>query len=143
MPDVNLLLAFAAGVLGFLSPCIVPLIPGYLSFVSGLSLAELSPADRRQHRVQVVLGTVVFVIGFASVFTALGASATVLGNVVLQNRVWLSRIGAPARPPDRNSQRGISRRYGHGVNVRPDLPIEYVDPPAVSIPAGHLIDPGA
>src|SRR5216117_3952677 len=74
MPDVNLLLAFVAGVLGFLSPCIVPLIPGYLSFVSGLSLAELSPADRRQHRVQVVLGTVVFVIGFASVFTALGAS---------------------------------------------------------------------
>src|SRR5207249_8225778 len=67
MPDVNLLLAFAAGVLGFLSPCIVPLIPGYLSFVSGLSLAEMSPADRRQHRVQVVLGTVVFVIGFASV----------------------------------------------------------------------------
>ena len=96
MPDVNLLLAFAAGVLGFLSPCIVPLIPGYLSFVSGLSLAELSPADRRQHRVQVVLGTVVFVIGFASVFTALGASATVLGNVVLQNRVWLSRIGGAA-----------------------------------------------
>src|SRR5438445_140410 len=96
MPDVNLLLAFAAGVLGFLSPCIVPLIPGYLSFVSGSSLAELSPADGRQHRVQVVLGTVVFVIGFASVFTALGASATVLGNVVLQNRVWLSRIGGGA-----------------------------------------------
>src|SRR5438552_1837660 len=42
MPDVNLLLAFAAGVLGFLSPCIVPLIPGYLSFVSGLSLAATS-----------------------------------------------------------------------------------------------------
>lgn len=93
MPEVNLLLAFAAGVLGFLSPCIVPLIPGYLSFVSGLSLSELSPADRRQHRVQVLLGTAIFVVGFAIVFTALGASATVLGNVVLRNRVWLGRIG--------------------------------------------------
>ena len=72
-----------------------------------------------------------------------------VGRAVCDHRSALDRndrcagMGAPARPPDRNSQRGISRRYGHGVNVRPDLPIEYFDPPAVSIPAGHLIDPGA
>src|SRR2546428_2939503 len=93
MPEVNLLLAFTAGVLGFLSPCIVPLIPGYLSFVSGLSLSELSPTDRRQHRARMVLSTAIFVVGFATIFTALGASATVLGNFVLMNRMWLGRGG--------------------------------------------------
>src|SRR2546425_1856038 len=93
MPEVHVLLAFTAGVLGFLSPCIVPLIPGYLSFVSGLSLSELSPTDRRQHRARVLLSTAIFVVGFATIFTALGASATVLGNFVLMNRMWLGRIG--------------------------------------------------
>jgi len=93
MPEVNLLLAFTAGVLGFLSPCIVPLIPGYLSFVSGVSLSELSPNDRRRHRARVLLSTVMFVVGFATIFTALGASATVLGNFVLMNRMWLGRVG--------------------------------------------------
>ncbi len=93
MPEVNLLVAVAAGVLGFLSPCIVPLIPGYVSFVSGLSLADLSPEDRRRHRVRVLGSTSVFVLGFASVFTALGASATFLGTFVLSNRMWLGRIG--------------------------------------------------
>src|SRR2546427_12844148 len=93
MPEVNLLLAFTAGVLGFLSPCIVPLIPGYLSFVSGVSLSELSPTDRRQHRARVLLSTAIFVVGFAAIFTALGAAATVLGHFVLMNRVWLGRGG--------------------------------------------------
>src|SRR5438093_1352578 len=74
MPDVNLLLAFAAGVLGFLSPCIVPLIPGYLSFVSGLSLAELPPADRRQHRVQPVL---------AAILTLAATSTRAAGGAIL------------------------------------------------------------
>src|SRR2546422_10163890 len=93
MPEVNLVLALTAGVLGFLSPCIVPLIPGYLSFVSGLSLSELSPTDRRQRRARVLLSTAIFVVGFATIFTALGASATVLGNFVLMNRMWLGRVG--------------------------------------------------
>jgi len=93
MPDVNLLLAFAAGVLGFLSPCIVPLIPGYLSFVSGVSLAEMRPVDRRQHRLQVLSSTLAFVLGFAIVFVALGASATYVGGFVLSNRLWLGRLG--------------------------------------------------
>jgi cytochrome c-type biogenesis protein len=96
VPNVNLLVAFAAGALGFLSPCIVPLIPGYLSFVSGLSLADLTPADRRQHRVRVLASASIFVLGFATIFTALGASATYLGSLVLDNRVWLGRIGGAA-----------------------------------------------
>lgn len=91
--EVSLAVAFAAGILGFLSPCIVPLIPGYLSFVSGLSLAEMSRDERRRHLGRVLSATLLFVLGFSMIFTALGASASALGNVVLGNRLWLSRIG--------------------------------------------------
>ena len=96
MVNVNLFIAFGAGVLGFLSPCIVPLIPGYLSFVSGLSLADMPSADRRQHRQRVLGSASFFVLGFATIFTALGASATYLGSIVVDNRLWLGRIGGAA-----------------------------------------------
>ncbi len=87
------MLAFAAGVLGFASPCIVPLIPGYLSFVSGVSLVEMDLVTRRQHLGQVLLATLFFVLGFSVIFTALGASASALGSFVVENRIWLGRIG--------------------------------------------------
>lgn len=93
MSEVNLILAFAAGLLGFLSPCIVPLIPGYLSFISGVSLAEMSPEERRQHLGRVLLATSLFILGFSVIFTAMGASASALGDLVLGNRLLLSRIG--------------------------------------------------
>jgi len=93
MPEVNLIFAFAAGVLGFASPCIVPLIPGYVSFVSGLSLSEMDPDERRRHLGRVWLSTLVFVLGFSAIFTAMGASATVAGNFILSHRQWLSRVG--------------------------------------------------
>lgn len=93
MSDVGLLLAFTAGVLGFVSPCIVPLIPGYLSFVSGLSLTEMDLAARRAKLGQVLLSTVFFVLGFSLIFTALGASASLLGAFIVDNRVALSRVG--------------------------------------------------
>lgn len=93
MNEVNVLLAFAAGVLGFLSPCVVPLIPGYLSFVSGLSLVEMSLEERREHLGRVLLATTLFVLGFATVFTGLGASASALGGVILDHRLLLTRLG--------------------------------------------------
>lgn len=93
MSEVNLILAFAAGLLGFLSPCIVPLIPGYLSFISGVSLAEMSLEERRQHLGRVLSATVLFILGFSVIFTAMGASASALGDLVLGNRLLLSRIG--------------------------------------------------
>ncbi len=90
---LNLAIAFAAGLLGFFSPCVVPLIPGYLSFVSGVSISELDAVELRRHTGRVVGATLVFVLGFAAVFTALGASASLAGAFVLTNREWLSRIG--------------------------------------------------
>jgi cytochrome c-type biogenesis protein len=93
MADVNIVLAFAAGVLGFLSPCVVPLIPGYLSFVSGLQLGEMSLEERRRHIGRVLVATVLFVLGFSTIFTALGASASALGALILDNRLLLTRLG--------------------------------------------------
>lgn len=93
MHDVSFLLAFGAGLLGFLSPCIVPLIPGYLSFVSGVSLVEMRPEERRQHLGRVLAATSLFIMGFSVIFTAMGASASALGDLVLGNRLVLSRIG--------------------------------------------------
>ena len=93
MTHLNLVVAFFAGVLGFFSPCVVPLIPGYISFVSGISLAEMELMERRQHVGRVLLATLAFVLGFSVIFTALGASASVAGAFVLTNRLLLSRIG--------------------------------------------------
>lgn len=93
MTNVNLAIAFAAGILGFLSPCVVPLIPGYISFVSGLSLTDMDVAERRRYVGRVLAATGLFVVGFAVIFTSLGASASLLGSFVLQNRRLLSRIG--------------------------------------------------
>ena len=93
MGHINLVVAFAAGVLGFFSPCVVPLIPGYISFVSGVSLWEMQLAERRQHLRRVLLATVAFILGFSVIFTALGASASYVGAFVLGNRVLLSRVG--------------------------------------------------
>ncbi len=93
MGEVGLVLAFSAGVLGFASPCVVPLMPGYLSFVSGLRLAEMSAEERRRHLGRIMAGAGFFVLGFAAVFTAMGASASVLGALVLENRVLLTRLG--------------------------------------------------
>jgi cytochrome c-type biogenesis protein len=91
--QINLAVAFGAGVLGFFSPCVVPLIPGYLSFVSGVSLWDMQVAERRRHLGRVLLTTIVFVLGFSAVFTALGASASYIGAFVIGNRLLLTRIG--------------------------------------------------
>ncbi len=91
MPALSLPVAFDAGVLGFFSPCILPLIPGYLSFVAGVSLAELEGSGGA--RLRVLGATAVFVLGFSTIFTALGASASLAGGFVLSNRELLSRAG--------------------------------------------------
>jgi len=90
---LSLLIAFFAGVLGFFSPCVVPLIPGYLSFVSGVSLLEVEAAERRRHVWRVIGATLLFVLGFAIVFTGLGASASLAGAFILGNRELLGRLG--------------------------------------------------
>jgi cytochrome c-type biogenesis protein len=81
------LLAFGAGVLSFTSPCVLPLLPGYLSYMSGVSPDELS-----ERRVRLLTASLLFVGGFALVFTAVGASASLLGSLVAENRLLLLRV---------------------------------------------------
>lgn len=90
MTDVNVFIAFAAGVFSFLSPCVLPLIPSYLSFVSGVSLDEMRS---EQGRSRVVLNSLAFIIGFSLVFISLGASASFLGGLFLSYRNAIRIVG--------------------------------------------------
>ena len=90
--SLNLFTAVLAGLVSFLSPCVLPLIPGYISFISGLSLQELrTPEAASQATRRAFLSSVWFVLGFSAVFIALGASATALGSLLLP-RLGVLRI---------------------------------------------------
>ncbi|MHB2026277.1 MAG: cytochrome c biogenesis CcdA family protein [Elusimicrobiota bacterium] len=93
MSHIGLGAAFAAGVASFLSPCVLPLIPGYLSMISGLSLDDLSKnSDHGRIALRSGLCAVFFVLGFSLVFTALGASASSLGRFLAGALPALDRI---------------------------------------------------
>jgi cytochrome c-type biogenesis protein len=85
---LGLFVAFAAGLLSFLSPCVLPLVPSYIGFLTGMSLPEVS-TRRRTALVHALL----FVLGFSLVFVLLGASATALGRALNYYQHWLQRIG--------------------------------------------------
>jgi cytochrome c-type biogenesis protein len=89
MADPAIPLVFAAGLVSFLSPCVLPLVPGYLSYMSGLG--AVGPAELHPRRAALV--AVAFVLGFSAVFVALGVSATALGALLRDFRVELTRIG--------------------------------------------------
>jgi cytochrome c-type biogenesis protein len=96
--NVTLLTALLAGVLSFVSPCVLPIVPGYISFVSGASLQELKNefeldgARKRELFWRVAGNSIFFVLGFSVVFVALGASATYVGQWFAANRVILARV---------------------------------------------------
>lgn len=86
--SVGVGLAFTAGLLSFLSPCVLPLVPSYVTFVTGLSLEDVQ-RSRRTALVHALL----FVLGFTLIFLAFGATATLLGRLLLAYRVWITRVG--------------------------------------------------
>ncbi|MGH6913921.1 MAG: cytochrome c biogenesis CcdA family protein [Geminicoccales bacterium] len=87
---IGLVTAFAAGVISFLSPCVLPLVPGYVSFVAGRSLEDLR--DGEASRIQALSLSATFVLGFTVVFVAFGASATALGQLLLSWRYELGMV---------------------------------------------------
>lgn len=89
--DVGIFIAFLAGLLSFLSPCVLPLIPSYVSFLTGMSLDELS--DGGAGKRTALVHSLLFVFGFSLVFVILGAGATQLGRMLNVYQVWLARIG--------------------------------------------------
>ena len=76
---INLLIAFGAGLISFLSPCVLPLIPGYISYISGESLGDIIEKQRK-----IVLKTILFISGFSLVFISFGATASLIGNLLLE-----------------------------------------------------------
>ncbi len=90
--DVGLLASFGAGLLSFLSPCILPLVPAYLGFLAGTSLKDLSGAGEPGRSSRMFWRALAFVIGFSCVFVALGASASAAGRLVSEHLTLLSRI---------------------------------------------------
>jgi cytochrome c-type biogenesis protein len=91
--------AVVAGILSFLSPCVLPLVPPYLVYMSGVSLEDLTDDNAPkagQHRGRVMLSSLVFVLGFTTVFVLLGATASALGQVLRVNLPLLSQIAGVA-----------------------------------------------
>ena len=87
-PSLGVVLAFTGGLLSFLSPCVLPLVPSYLGFVTGLTFDELT--NRRRIA---MLHAALFVLGFTLIFMLFGASATALGRVLKYYEVWFQRVG--------------------------------------------------
>ncbi len=86
MESVGIFTAFLFGLLSFVSPCVLPIIPGYLSFISGLSLDQMQNNENKKEILKkVFLNSLFFVFGFTTVFVALGASATFVGTFLLDN----------------------------------------------------------
>lgn len=92
--DVTYLGALLAGLLSFLSPCVLPLVPPYLCFLGGTTLDEIATEGAAERSVapRIVLASVLFVLGFTTVFVALGATASVAGNLVTEYAGVLSKI---------------------------------------------------
>ena len=88
--DVTLFAAFGAGVISFLSPCVLPIIPAYLSLVTGLEVADLEEGSRA-HLGRIVTNTLLFVAGFGTVFVLLGMGATTVGSAISDNQGVLIR----------------------------------------------------
>jgi cytochrome c-type biogenesis protein len=83
-----------AGLISFMSPCVLPLLPAYLSFMTGMTTAELSEGDRST--AQVMVPALLFVLGFSVIFVGLGASASLLGTLLSQYRGGLEKVAGLA-----------------------------------------------
>jgi len=92
MENLSFYSAFFAGVLSFLSPCVLPLLPGYISFISGESIESLTKGGKHAPRLKAFLGAVFFGLGFTLIFVMLGASATSIGQLLNEYKGILAKI---------------------------------------------------
>ena len=97
MPDISFYMAFGAGLISFLSPCVLPLVPGYISFISGVSFAEIKekegsmPFLSKEKRI-ILYSSIFFIIGFSLVFILLGATATWVGTFISSKIAILTKL---------------------------------------------------
>jgi len=94
MKDVSFSLAFFAGLLSFLSPCVLPLVPSYISFITGVSFEDLkSSDDRKRIRFLTITNSLAFICGFSLIFIALGASSSIVGKFLFEYQDQIRIIG--------------------------------------------------
>src|SRR5262249_56075242 len=91
--SLGILVAFSAGLFSFLSPCVLPLFPSYLSFITGMSVDRLT-SDASAVRSTVLLHSIAFIAGFTTVFVSLGASFSAAGQFLFEYRDWIRIPGA-------------------------------------------------
>jgi cytochrome c-type biogenesis protein len=91
--SLGVLVAFSAGLFSFLSPCVLPLFPSYLSFLTGMSVDRLSREITGGARLRILLHSIAFIVGFSLVFVSLGASFSAAGQFFLEHRDLIRRIG--------------------------------------------------
>ncbi len=91
--DVNGIVAFSSGLLSFFSPCILPLVPSYLIFISGITFDNYSEVEFKKYRKTVLLHSLAFICGFSFVFIALGLSSSLIGKALAGIQVYVTRIG--------------------------------------------------
>lgn len=91
MSDVGYVAAFGGGLVSFASPCVLPLVPAYLSMVTGLDVAQLQAGERR-HFGRIARDTGLFILGFGTVFVVLGFGTSAFGGAVFRNQILLTRI---------------------------------------------------
>lgn len=90
LKDITVFIAFLGGIISFVSPCVLPLIPGYLSFISGVSIEEMKDkTEKAKVTKKVAMNSLFFIFGFSVVFILLGASSTFLGNFILAHKFTL------------------------------------------------------
>lgn len=94
IPQISLIAAFSAGLLSFVSPCVLPLVPSYISYITGLSVEQLTDASERvKFKKAIVLNSLLFILGFSSVFVTFGASASFFGQLLISHQDLIRRIG--------------------------------------------------
>ncbi|MEX5217410.1 MAG: cytochrome c biogenesis protein CcdA [Nitrospira sp.] len=94
LPQTSLMAAFLAGLLSFVSPCVLPLVPSYLMFITGLSFDQLSDsAERHRLRKTIVVNALLFIGGFSLVFIAFGASASLIGQLLTDYQQLIRKVG--------------------------------------------------
>jgi cytochrome c-type biogenesis protein len=94
LPEVSLLAAFLAGIVSFLSPCVLPLVPSYVTFITGVSFDELTAEDKTGRiRRLTMMHSLAFIVGFSIVFIALGATATAAGQFLREYQDLLRQVG--------------------------------------------------
>ena len=91
--EISGLIAFTAGLFSFISPCVLPLVPSYVTYITGVSFKELTEGKNRSKlRGATILHSLFFIMGFSLVFILLGASATYLGQILARYQYWIMKV---------------------------------------------------